>query len=85
MRSRSFLSFLLLVITMCHIHGNPEISYLGPYGGDVRSLAIHPGQPDRLFLGTADGQIFISLDRGETWSRSAGLKRRQLVLDSIVF
>ena len=85
MRSRFCLSILLLIVTMCHVHGNPDITFLGPNGGDVRSLAIHPDQPDRVVLGTADGQIFISTDRGITWKRSEGLKRRQLVLDSIVF
>ncbi len=77
--------FLLLIISMNHLQANPDITFLGPYGGDVRSLAIHPDKPDRVILGTADGQIFISLDRGQTWKRSAGIKRRQLVLDSIVF
>lgn len=85
MRSRFCLLILLLIATMGHVHGNPDITFLGPNGGDVRSLAIHPDQPDRVVLGTADGQIFISADRGLTWDRSEGLKRRQLVLDSIVF
>ncbi len=58
---------------------------LGPFGGDVRSLAVHPDKPDRFFLGTADGQIYVSENRGGEWKRlSPGLGRRDLVVDNIV-
>ena len=36
-------------------------------GGDVRSLAIHPGDPDHLLAGTASGQVFRSTDGGASW------------------
>jgi len=39
----------------------------GPFGGDVTTLAIDPRNPDRLLCGTADGQLFQSLDGGEIW------------------
>jgi hypothetical protein len=44
----------------------PLVTPLGPYGGDVRSLAVHPKRPQVFFLGTSDGQIFISEDGGES-------------------
>src|ERR1044072_9446591 len=30
----------------------------GPPGGDVRSLVVDPSNPDRLYLGTLDAQIY---------------------------
>ena len=63
-----------------------EITPLGPEGGDVRSLTVHPLQPGTFFLGTSDGQIFVSHDSGAGWSRvSPGLDRRDLVIDNLVF
>ena len=59
---------------------------LGPYGGGVRSLAVHPQSPERFFLGTADGQIYISRNAGDWWEKlSPGLSRRNLVVDNLVF
>ncbi len=46
---------------------------LGPDGGDVRSLACDPHNPDRVFLGTSTGVIFVSEDGGHNWSRFAKL------------
>ncbi|MDH3253784.1 MAG: hypothetical protein OEM62_02235 [Acidobacteriota bacterium] len=37
-------------------------------GGDVRSLAIHPSDPDHVLAGTASGQVFRSRDGGESWA-----------------
>jgi len=44
---------------------------LGPDGGTVRSLAYDPHNPDRIFLGTSSGQLFLSTDNGASWSRLA--------------
>src|SRR5690242_4417953 len=46
---------------------------LGPDGGDVRSLAYDPHNPDRIFLGTSTGVIFVSNNGGQDWSRFAHL------------
>ena len=46
---------------------------LGPDGGDVRSLAYDPHDPNRVFLGTSTGVIFLSEDGGHNWSRFAKL------------
>jgi photosystem II stability/assembly factor-like uncharacterized protein len=46
---------------------------LGPDGGDVRSLAYDPHNPDHVFLGTSTGVIFVSEDGGHNWSRFAKL------------
>jgi photosystem II stability/assembly factor-like uncharacterized protein len=46
---------------------------LGPDGGDVRSLAYDPQNPDHIFLGTSTGTLFTSTDGGHSWSRFAHL------------
>ena len=38
------------------------------WGGDVRSLAIHPDDPDMVFAGTSAGQLYLSRDAGRSWS-----------------
>ena len=59
---------------------------LGPDGGDVRSLAYDPQNPDHIFLGTNTGTIFASQDAGHTWTRFAHLgDGDDYVLDHIAF
>jgi photosystem II stability/assembly factor-like uncharacterized protein len=57
---------------------------LGPDGGDVRSFAYDPHNPDRIYLGTSTGTLFVSEDRGEKWMRFAHLgSGDDLVVDHI--
>ncbi len=59
---------------------------LGPDGGDVRSLAYDPQNPDHILLGTSAGKIFVSDDGGVTWTRMVRLGAGEdYVLDHIVF
>ena len=61
-----------------------DVKTLGPEGGDVRRLAFVPGNPDRVFLGTSSGRLFVSDDGGTTWSRFAHLGQGfDYVLDTI--
>jgi photosystem II stability/assembly factor-like uncharacterized protein len=58
---------------------------IGPDGGNVRSLAIDPKDPNRIFLGTSAGNLYLSTDRGASWSRFARPgKSAEMVLDHIV-
>ena len=46
---------------------------LGANSGQVKSLAVVPGNPDTLYLGAANG-VFFSADRGASWTdATAGL------------
>ncbi|MGH9540158.1 MAG: WD40/YVTN/BNR-like repeat-containing protein [Terriglobales bacterium] len=56
---------------------------LGPDGGDVRSLNFDPKNPDRIYLGTSTGTLFLSNDAGHSWSRLAHLGGDDNVLDHI--
>lgn len=40
---------------------------LGPTGGSVQCFGQDPGNPNRVFLGTADGHIFGTEDGGAHW------------------
>ena len=77
------LSVLLLVMLV-------EVGFaqwipVGPDGGDVRSFGYNPRQPDRIFLGTSSGQIFLSIDNGSSWERFAQLGAHgEYSLDHIV-
>ena len=81
------LLMLLLLASICAFgSGARQWSVLGPDGGDVRSLAYDPHNPDRVFLGTSTGVIFVSDDGGHNWSRFAKLGAGDdYVLDHMAF
>jgi photosystem II stability/assembly factor-like uncharacterized protein len=59
---------------------------IGPEGGNVRSLAYDPGDPNRILLGTSAGQLFLSQDGGNSWTIFAHLgPGDDYVFDHIVF
>jgi photosystem II stability/assembly factor-like uncharacterized protein len=68
---------LLTMLMLASIYavgaGTRQWAVLGPDGGDVRSLAYDPHDPNRVFLGTSTGVIFVSEDAGHNWSRFAKL------------
>ena len=57
---------------------------IGPDGGDVRSLTYDPLNPDRIYLGTSAGRLFVSNDNGDSWARFASLGGHDYVLDNMV-
>src|SRR5437868_12385445 len=59
-------------------------SFVGPFGGDARSLAIDPSDPNRLYLGTNDGQIYRTTDGAETWTRLLSFDHPGYSLDKII-
>lgn len=40
---------------------------IGPPGGEIRDLVMAPGDPERLYAGTANGHIFVSDDGAARW------------------
>ncbi len=64
---------MLMLASVCAAAGTRQWAVLGPDGGDVRSLAYDPHDPNRVFLGTSTGVIFVSEDGGHNWSRFAKL------------
>lgn len=58
---------------------------IGPPGGDVRSLAKDPGDPRRVYAGTADGILYGSLNAGASWTRlEPGFPLRGASLDDLL-
>jgi photosystem II stability/assembly factor-like uncharacterized protein len=79
------LTFLTLACASA-VAGSHQWNVLGPDGGDVRSLAYDPHDPNKVFLGTSTGVIFVSDDNGHNWTRFAKLGvGDDYVLDHIAF
>lgn len=77
---------MLMLASVSAAAGTGPWTVLGPDGGDVRSLAYDPHNPNRVFLGTSTGVIFVSDDGGHNWSRFAKLGAGDdYVLDHIAF
>jgi photosystem II stability/assembly factor-like uncharacterized protein len=58
---------------------------VGAPGGNVRDLAQDPRDPNRIYLGTADGILYRSDDGGVRWQRlNPGFPLRGYSLDNIV-
>src|ERR1700721_3719337 len=84
--SLKLLTMLVLATVCAYAAGARQWTVLGPDGGDVRSLAYDPQNPDRVLLGTSTGVIFVSDDGGHNWSRFAKLGLGDdYVLDHIAF
>src|SRR5580692_1331878 len=68
-------SLLLVLLALCLTSAAwaGQWTALGPDGGDVRSLAYDPQNPDHIFLGTSTGTLFSSTDGGKSWTRFAHL------------
>jgi photosystem II stability/assembly factor-like uncharacterized protein len=58
---------------------------VGPPGGDARALASDPRDPEVVYLGTANGNLYRSIDAGRRWKRQEpGFPLRGMSLDDIV-
>ncbi|HST77211.1 MAG TPA: transcriptional regulator [Verrucomicrobiae bacterium] len=87
MRCRIRVISILLLTVLVYALGVQAQQWqaIGPEGGTVRSLAFNPRNPDRIFLGTSAGRIYLSTDNGSTWSRFAHLgSSSEMVLDHIL-
>ncbi len=79
-----FCSVLLVLFSTVALASDWRL--IGPEGGDVRSLAYDPSNPERILLGTSAGQMFNSQDGGKSWSLFAHLAPGDdYVLDHIIF
>ncbi|MHB1021448.1 MAG: WD40/YVTN/BNR-like repeat-containing protein [Acidobacteriaceae bacterium] len=76
--------FLLCVLFTVPSHAVNWFA-VGPGGGDARSFAADPHDPNHLYMGTTTGWIYESHDDGASWQHLARLARRNdLVIDNIV-
>ena len=82
-------SLLLALVTALTLSGTPARAQswipVGAPGGNVRALALDPRDPQRVYLGTADGILYRSDDGGLLWRRlGPGFPLRGCSLDDIV-
>ena len=70
----SFASLFLLFGSLLLVPSRAVADWVpvGPFGGDARSLVADPSNPDRMYLGTRTGQVYVSADGGKSWSRLSG-------------
>jgi photosystem II stability/assembly factor-like uncharacterized protein len=74
---------LALLVGSSSLFAAPWLPF-GPNGGDARRFAADPQSPAHIFLGTANGWLYESVDSGANWHRlSRPGKRDDLVLDGI--
>jgi len=71
LKIRTFFAVLvaILILSFAAASQTQQWIALGPDGGNVRSLAYDPHNPDHIFLGTSSGQVFASQDGGSSWTR----------------
>lgn len=75
----------VLFLPAVKLRAQPSWSTVGPDGGDARSFAAVPGDPNHLYLGTTDSWLYESTDTGASWHRLARMPgSNSLVLDHIV-
>ncbi len=78
------LSVLAIVLSVGFAHAGTWVP-VGAPGGNVRALAADPRDPQRIYLGTADGILYRSDNGGTAWKRlSPGFPLRGCSLDEIV-
>jgi photosystem II stability/assembly factor-like uncharacterized protein len=61
------LTILLIALPLCAQWRRANL-----YGADVRALIIDPSNPDRLYLGTSGGEVYVSTDGAKTWQNPRG-------------
>lgn len=86
MLTKKWFSLLLVVFFAATFASAATWKELGPDGGDARSLAYDPHNPDRILLGTSSGQLYLSNDAGHSWTRFAQIGQGDdYVLDNTAF
>lgn len=61
-------SLILLILLFAATPLAAQWRRAGLHGADVRALIADPNDPDRLFLGTSGGEVYVSTDGAKSWS-----------------
>lgn len=74
---RGLVGILLLVTVVPVVEDDREMPWswtlVGPFGGEARRLAVDPRDPHRIFVGTCDGQLYLSEDGGGELAGALGI------------
>jgi photosystem II stability/assembly factor-like uncharacterized protein len=66
-------AFLLCMVSVAAAPARADVAdwrYLPIWGGDVRTVAVQPENPDLVLAGTASGQVYLSRNGGRTWANA---------------
>jgi photosystem II stability/assembly factor-like uncharacterized protein len=76
MRVKALLALILAVSGALYAVREAQASWIpvGPFGGDARALAADQSNPDRMYLGSGTGQVYLSTNGGQQWSRIESLE-----------
>ena len=67
--SHMFLAILLIgILSISAFSDENSWSTNGPYGGSVKTIAIHPFNRQIIYLGTIQNGMYKTTDSGETWT-----------------
>lgn len=78
-------SVLFLAVVLCTSTLQAGWSRAKLFGADVRALVVHPKKPDVLYLGTSQGELYVSHDGAESWtSPRSGIPFPGYVVDNLV-
>jgi photosystem II stability/assembly factor-like uncharacterized protein len=72
--AEKWLPKILALLLLSSAAARAEWRPVGPFGGDARSLTADPADPNRMFLGTSTGQVYLTGDGGRQWTRLSGLE-----------
>jgi len=68
------LSLVCAMLLLIPIAALAQWRSMGPFGGNARSLACDPANPDHILLGSGAGALFESVDGGSHWRPLAHLE-----------
>jgi photosystem II stability/assembly factor-like uncharacterized protein len=63
---RKFLILIVLVLSTTPLAA--QWRQAGLFGADVRALIADPSNPDRFYLGTSGGEVYVSNDGAKSWT-----------------
>jgi photosystem II stability/assembly factor-like uncharacterized protein len=66
-KSLVLFSILSVALTVFSTSADAAWTRAGLFGADVRALVIDPKDPDVIYLGTSQGEIYASSDGGRSW------------------
>lgn len=78
-------SLILLILVVVATPLSAQWRRSGLHGADVRALIADASNPDRLFLGTSGGEVYVSTDAATSWSSPRnGIPFPGYVVDNLV-
>jgi photosystem II stability/assembly factor-like uncharacterized protein len=76
---------LILLVILLTVPAAAQWRRGGLFGADVRALIVDPANPDRYYVGTSGGEVYVSNDGARTWTNPrVGVPFPGYVVDNLV-